>query len=132
MDRAEFLKRLGRFTGCVHLVSSLVLPFLITELHYLETFPLGLFYLPFAPATPIWNHADTWYGWTSGTRSLWPGFTGSRLLWAAWSLCFAGAMLFLCRFTSPSRPILLLARALVLMWWISSLAFIWAFVRANV
>jgi hypothetical protein len=132
MERAEFLKRLGGFTGWVHLAASLVLPFLILEVFglRLETFMFGLFYLPFAPTTPLWYQADTWSGW-AGTRSLWGGLSGSRVLWTVWSALFAGAMLFLCRFVTPSRSLLRLARALVLMWWVSALAFIWAFVWAN-
>lgn len=132
MERAEFLKRLGRFTGWVHLGSSLILPFLIQEVFSLglEAFMLGLFYLPIAPTTPLWYQADAYDGW-GGTRSMWGGLSGSRVLWTAWSALFAGSMLFMCRFVTPSRPALLLARALVLMWWISAVAFSWAFVLAN-
>jgi hypothetical protein len=110
MERHQFLGKLLVFALVAELCVAGMLCSIFPLVRDIEGFGWLLVWLPARPLAPMWDDQifnqrilDGWIQWLA----------------LAWSLLFLGAMIVICRFSSPSRSMLVLARTLVAAWLLS-------------
>jgi hypothetical protein len=110
MERRLFLWKLLVFAFVAYLFVASILCAMFPGSCTLEGIGWLLLNLPVRPLAPLWDELifdrrilQGWIQWLS----------------LAWTLLFLGAMIVICRFTTPSCSMLLLARCLVAAWLLS-------------
>lgn len=110
MERRQFLGKLLVFALFADLVVAGMLCAIFPSVCNFDGLSWVLLHLPVMPLAPLWDQQifngrvlEGWIQWLA----------------LAWSLLFLGAMIVICRFSTPSHSMLLLARALVAAWLLS-------------